>query len=58
MLVLAQADLHPARTDLVLTCANLHPACANLCPAHAKNQPEITLGALFHGHFHVLKWVQ
>ena len=23
-----------------------------------ENQPDITLSALFHGHFHVLRWVQ
>ena len=27
-------------------------------PPVPKNQPKITLGTLFHSHFHVLKWVQ
>ena len=50
-LVLAHGDLRPAR-------ANLRPAHTDLHPAHAENQPELTPGALFHGYFHELRWVQ
>ena len=50
-LVLAHGDFRPARADL-------RPARADLHPAHAENQPEVTLGAHFHGYFHVLKRVQ
>ena len=57
-LVLARTDLGPAHTDLHPAHADLRPAHANLCPAHAGNQPELTLGALFHGYFHVLRRVQ
>ena len=53
----------PARAnlcaDLVLAHANLFPCPRQLISSPTpKNQPEITSGALFHGHFHVLRWVQ
>ena len=50
-LVLAHGDLHPAQVAL-------HPARADFHPAHAENQPKVTLGALFHGFFHVLRGLQ
>ena len=58
--------LGPACTNFVLARGNLRPAQADLHPAHAltcilpgaENQPEVTLGALFHGFFHVLRGVQ
>ena len=48
----------PTQADLVLARGNLRPARANLHPACDENQPELTLGALFHGYFHVLRRVQ
>ena len=52
------ANLHPTHTDLHPNHADLYPACTDLRLTGTKNQPELTLGALFHRYFHVLRWVQ
>ena len=54
----AHTDLPPTHANLGLTHEDLCPARANLGLVHTENQPELTSGALFHGYFHVLRWVQ
>ena len=50
-------DLHPTRGHLHPARGHLRPARGNLRPARGENLPGVTLGALFHGLYHVLREV-